>query len=147
MRLMLSALIAAAFGLLSCSEPQPVPLVLNTDNCDYCKMSVSDPKFGGEILTNKGKVYKFDAIECMAGFYAEATAVKHEDIHSMWVINLIRPGDFIDAKTAVFFQCGKFKSPMGKDYSAVPTENDYNRVAMNYQCKRLTWDDMVRAAQ
>lgn len=140
-------MITAALGIVSCSEPQPVPLVINTDNCDYCKMSVSDPKFGGELLTKKGKVYKFDAIECMAGFYAEATTVKHEDIHSMWVINLIRPGDLIDAKNAVFFQCNKFKSPMGMDYSAVPTEYDYNRVAMNYQCKRLTWDDMVRAAK
>lgn len=138
---------AIAFALLSCSEPQPTPLVINTDNCAYCQMTISDPKFGAELLTKKGKTYKFDAIECMAGFYAEASVVKHEDIHSMWVINLISPGDLINAKNAVFVHCDQIKSPMGGDFSAVPTENDFNRVSTNYQCRRITWDDIVQASK
>ncbi len=137
----------AVFGLISCSEPQPTPSIINTDNCAYCQMTISDPKFGAELLTKKGKIYKFDAIECMAGFYAEASVVKHEDIHSMWVINLISPGSLINAQNAVFVHCDQIKSPMGGDFSAVPTENDFNRISTNYQCRRMTWDDIVQASK
>ena len=31
-------------------------------------MTISDPQFGGEIITTKGKVYKFDDLHCMKGF-------------------------------------------------------------------------------
>lgn len=133
-------------GLMACSEQQPVPLVINTDNCDFCKMTISDPKFGAELLTNKGKIYKFDAIECLAGFCAEQT-VKPEDVHSRWAINLIRPGELIDVATSTFFQCERLPSPMGKNYSAVPTQTDFDRVAVNYQCRKMTWDEILRAEQ
>ena len=27
-----------------------------------------DPKFGGEVITKKGKIYKFDDLHCMVSF-------------------------------------------------------------------------------
>ena len=52
------------FGLLtlslsSCSTA-PQPIRIGQDNCDFCKMTISDNRFGAEIITKKGKVYIFD---------------------------------------------------------------------------------------
>ncbi len=142
---MSALLVISALGLFSCAEPKPQPLTINVDNCDFCKMTISNPAFGAELLTKKGKVYKFDAIECMAGFYGEESVVKHEDIHSMWAINLTRPGDLIDISTAILFQCDELKSPMGGNYSAISSEDDFKRTSSSYQCRRLSWADIVQA--
>ena len=53
--------------LLFCSsctiEPQPITYGLEA--CSSCKMTIVDPRFASEIVTRKGKVFKYDAIECM----------------------------------------------------------------------------------
>jgi len=47
------ALIAGLF-LTSCT-PKPEKIAFGKDNCAECKMPIMDPKFGGEIVTKKGK--------------------------------------------------------------------------------------------
>ena len=68
---------------LSCST-DPEPISFGVDQCTLCRMNISDSKFGAEIVTKKGKIFKYDAAECMlnamnmekisfgdaAGFYA-----------------------------------------------------------------------------
>lgn len=60
------ALILAMF-LSSCST-KPEPFNYGKDNCYFCKMGIVDPKYGGEVITKKGKVFKFDDLICMARF-------------------------------------------------------------------------------
>ncbi|HSN59587.1 MAG TPA: hypothetical protein VLR49_01530, partial [Ferruginibacter sp.] len=40
--------------LSSCST-DPQPLRIGQDNCDFCKMTISDKRFGAEVVTKKGK--------------------------------------------------------------------------------------------
>ena len=54
--------------LISCST-EPEPLVYGTDICHNCKMTLMDNKFGAELVTKKGKVYKFDDMNCFLNFY------------------------------------------------------------------------------
>jgi len=71
---------AASFMLLfiSCST-KPQPIQYGKDVCDHCKMTIVDQKFGGEIVTKKGKAYKFDDLICMAKFLGTGS-VKEDDI-------------------------------------------------------------------
>ncbi|RMD99433.1 MAG: nitrous oxide reductase, partial [Calditrichaeota bacterium] len=86
--------------LVSCS-PSPQPISFGQDSCDYCKMTIVDPKFSSELVTRKGKVYKFDSIECLAGFVMEKMPDRNK-IHSLWVANFNQPDQFLPAATAVF---------------------------------------------
>ena len=36
-------------------NPKPEKITFGKDNCAECKMTIMDPKFGGEIVTKKGK--------------------------------------------------------------------------------------------
>ena len=53
--------------LFSCTT-KTQPLRLGKDNCDYCRMTISDARFGAEIITAKGKAYKFDDMHCILSF-------------------------------------------------------------------------------
>jgi len=62
-----AALAALAVLLTSCNTG-PQPIVTGKDNCSFCKMTISDPRFGAEIVTATGKVFKFDDIYCLSAY-------------------------------------------------------------------------------
>ncbi len=46
----------------------PKAIDYGNDGCHFCKMTIVDKLHAAEVVTNKGKVYKFDATECMINF-------------------------------------------------------------------------------
>jgi len=48
-----------------CRPKGPVAIEYGQDICAFCKMIIADPRFGAEVITKTGKVYKFDSVECM----------------------------------------------------------------------------------
>ena len=61
------ALVLALIATAGCQRV-PRPLVAGVDACDFCRMTVSDTRFGGEIQSRTGKIHAFDAVECLASF-------------------------------------------------------------------------------
>ena len=54
--------------LFAACSPQPRPIEYGTDLCDFCRMTIVDKQHAAELVTDKGRVYKFDAIECMVNY-------------------------------------------------------------------------------
>ena len=124
-----SALIAFLF-IVGCN-PKPEKIAFGKDQCVECKMTIMDPKFGGEIITKKGKVYKFDDTHCMATFL-ERRGVELSDIHRTLFVEYDAPHDFVYVKTAEFVVSSKFKSPMGGNAAAFK-----NKIAAENKSKQL----------
>lgn len=85
--------IAAGALLLAACHTGPEPIAFGEDQCDYCKMSIADPKFGAELVTEKGRVYKFDALECMVPYmeanpdtYAHVLAIAYDDPETLYPV-------------------------------------------------------------
>ena len=57
-------LILLSLVLSSCQVSER-PIDYGADECDYCKMIIMDQRYGSELVTEKGKVYTFDAAECL----------------------------------------------------------------------------------
>jgi copper chaperone NosL len=112
----LLAVIAVALLLVACSSG-PVPIAYDQDSCDYCRMQISDPRYGGELITRTGKAHKFDSIECLASFYAglEDSAT----IRSLWVSDYRQPGTLIAAREALYIHHAGPGSPMGRGLLAM----------------------------
>jgi copper chaperone NosL len=55
----------AFFILLGCQPTGPDPIAFGKDQCHYCRMTIAEPNYGAELITEKGRVYKYDAAECM----------------------------------------------------------------------------------
>ncbi len=105
------AIVVLALLLLACSSG-PVPIAYDQDGCDYCRMQISDPRYGGELITRTGKVHKFDSIECLASFYA--TLQDSASVRSLWVSDYRMPGTLIPAREALYIHHEGPGSPMGR---------------------------------
>ncbi|HET7622195.1 MAG TPA: nitrous oxide reductase accessory protein NosL [Gemmatimonadaceae bacterium] len=110
------AAVALALLLAACSRG-PVPIAYDEDGCDYCRMQISDPRFGGELITRTGKVHKFDSIECLASFYAALQ--DSATVRSLWVSDYRKPGTLIPAREALYVHHEGPGSPMGRGLLAL----------------------------
>lgn len=80
-------------------------------------MTIVDKAHSAQLVTKKGKQYKYDAIECMARNVYEQTKLSEEGI--LLVADYGNPGEMLQAETASYIISPKIKSPMGANLSAV----------------------------
>jgi len=134
-------LLIIGVSLFSCATP-PVPLVYKKDMCDYCKMQLEDPHYGGEIITNKGKIYKFDAEECMINFLLK---MPDNLIQSSKVLaaDYNIQGQLLDAKKALYLSAGKMHSPMGLDIAAFSNKEEAKNAQGEFGGNIVAWDDAI----
>ncbi|TSA29938.1 MAG: hypothetical protein D4R68_01420 [Ignavibacteriales bacterium] len=132
------------FALLVSCQKSPEPIAYGSDGCENCKMTISDPKFGAELINTKGKIYKFDSAECLAAF---GRTIKPEEINSEWVTNFLMPGEFIKANDAAFLISNKIKSPMGLNISAFSNQKSLDEIRSTSGEKALDWKDVQSYVQ
>lgn len=114
--------------LVSC-QPTSQPINYGEDECVHCKMSIVDAPFAAELVTKKGKVFKFDAIECMMAYLREQT----EKEFSMYLVHDLNiPTDWQDATQCKYLVSKDLPSPMGGNLSAYST----NEGAENMQLSK-----------
>ena len=101
--------------LISCAEPGPKEINLGKDQCDHCKMTITEQKYATQLVTSKGRVYKFDDIICMEN-YANSNADIAKGARK-YVVDF-PSGKFIDAATATYITGGSIKSPMNGNTQA-----------------------------
>ena len=133
------ALLTAAFGA-ACGAREPEPIVLNEDPCDYCRMTISDARFGGEAVLPTGRVKKFDSAECLVN-WARATPADAQG--ALYVIDLQHPGTFVPAASAGFLKGALIKSPMGQAVVsfADTTKAEQQRAMLGGRV--LTWTQLL----
>jgi copper chaperone NosL len=124
------------FLLFSCGRTEPEKINYNTDECDYCKMSIADARFGTEIITQKGRVYKFDDISCLLEYRKENAKT---EFASFWVPDFVGKGEFVNAEKAFYVVSEKIKSPMGGNTAAFKTESDAKKLADEHQSTVVDW--------
>jgi copper chaperone NosL len=134
----------AALLLASCS-PKPEPIDYGNDICDFCKMNITDNKYAAELVTSKGKVYKFDSIECLFQF-KDLEFKSDDEIHSELVNDFSNPGELIDLKKAFFLKSEVFRSPMGMNVLSVSSEEKLNEIKSQHGGEVLTYSEVRKLA-
>lgn len=102
-------------------NPKAEKINYGKDTCGECKMTIMDPKFGAEIVTKKGKIYKFDDVHCLA-LFMERRAVSLDNISQTLFVDYDGGEEFIKVKSAEFVVSSQFKSPMGGNAAAFKNE-------------------------
>jgi copper chaperone NosL len=129
------------FSVFSCSNNQVVPLKLNVDNCDFCKMSIADGKYGAEVITQKGRVYKFDDIMCMVNYCKENADTK---IGAYYVNDFTQDNTLIPAENAFFLSGGAIQSPMHGGVVAFLSKNGVATFESKLNAKPITWEAIIK---
>lgn len=126
--------------LTGCSKG-PQPLNFGTDQCEHCRMTISDKKFGAEIVNDKGKAFKFDAAECMIKYLTSENT--DENNYMLLVIDYNQPETLIDAKSAAYIVSPLIKSPMGEDLAAFKSKKDAEEELNKIKNGNIyTWDEI-----
>lgn len=132
-------LILLTFGFfLSCSTKDIEPIKLNVDQCSFCKMTIADGKFGAEIITKKGRVYKFDDLHCMKGYLSE----NKTDVKSYFVHDYTKENILISAEKAFYLKDGAISSPMRGNIAAFVDESEASAFQSKLNAQPISFEEI-----
>src|SRR5688572_11735592 len=121
----------------------PGALVVGEDACDYCRMTITDPRYGGQVVTSRGRVLSFDAVECLASYVAEGEPSEIRSIH----VSDYGSGRMIRADEAVFVR-GKLQSSMGQGFVALAAPDPSLPASRSeFGAEVLRWTDVLADAR
>jgi copper chaperone NosL len=137
--------IVASLFLISISSCNagPEPLKTGIDNCYFCKMTLSDARFGAEIVTKKGKVYKFDDTHCILN-YLKTNDIKAADIKNIYLANYSGNHQLIDVNTAVLLNAAELRSPMNGNIAAFDVKDSLLAVQKRFPGVATTWNEIYK---
>jgi copper chaperone NosL len=138
------ASVAVAVAVAACAPPGPQAIADKGRGCDYCRMTISDERFGGQLITRKGKVYAFDAIECLASYYLQNAT--RDDGSELWVADFANPGHWVAAESALFARNDAHQSPMGLNLIAFSADAD-KTLGGEVQATLMRWPEVLALVQ
>ena len=136
-----SWLIIAIIGLgfVSC-EIKPQPISYGKDVCAYCSMIIVDQQHGSELITAKGRIYKYDSIECLIN----DTKDQDESEIAMKLCNHYHtPGELIPIEQASFLISEGIPSPMGAFLTAFDTNSSAIKAKEEHGGSVFSWDELL----
>jgi copper chaperone NosL len=135
-----TAIVLLCLTLVAC-KVEPEPLHFGKDGCHSCKMTLMDNKFGAEILTTKGKIYKFDDANCMLTFY-NSGQVPTDEMKEILIIDFSKPAKLIDARNALYVRSEFIKSPMASNVAAFESNEDLKNMNAEWKGIQLSWGEL-----
>lgn len=108
------ALVSLLALLLPGCKSGPVAIEYGKDECAGCKMILVDKHYGTEFITDKGKVFKFDDVNCLVDFMNDQKGL----VGKALVIDFNRSNQFLEAERAVYLNHTKLRTPMGSGIGA-----------------------------
>ncbi len=137
-KIFLNSLLIVPLFFYSCSV-EPSPINYGKEACNFCKMNIVDQQHGAEIVTKKGKVYKYDAIECML------QDLKNIEVNkvALFLVNTYnQPINLIDATQATYMKCEAIPSPMGAFLTAFSNQPEALKIKKLYGGDIFDWKEL-----
>lgn len=106
--------------LSGCFSQEPSEIRLHTDECTYCKMVISDIQFAAQLVSDKGKSYKFDSIECMAAYTHQNPEIAENA--RLYLSDYTQKENWMLLENASVYHSEEVQSPMGLSLFAIPSD-------------------------
>jgi copper chaperone NosL len=135
------SLLLTVFAFLSCSK-EPEPISYGLDMCHYCKMTIVTKTHAAQMVTDKGKQYKFDAIECMVRFLNEKQELIAKS--NLLITDYNSPGNMTNAKTAGYLICNEITSPMGANLTGFTSIEKAKAQIDNSTAEYYDWNGIIK---
>lgn len=124
--------------LLTSCNATPEPLQFGKDSCHSCKMVIFDKHYGGEIVSSKGKIFKFDDSSCMINFLKSGVIFEDQISHEL-LIDFANPGTLIDARSAHLVFSEALKTPMNGRVAAFSSSDAAAARNAEWNGKLVEW--------
>ncbi len=129
--------------LLSASScnPSPQALVIGKDNCHLCKMTISDPKYGAEVLTKKGKAYKFDDVHCVLSFL-HSKEIDDGQVKDIYVADFAGNHSLVNVNESFFLQSSEIHAPMNGNVIGFTNKDSMKNIAAQLNGTIINWEQL-----
>lgn len=108
----------------------PNSIKIGKDACSYCKMTVSDNRFGVVLVTEKGKNFIFDDSQCLAA-HLHSPQNSNIKIGGIYFTNFIGSHLLLNANEAFFVKSIKIHGPMNGSFAAFSNKDSAMRYIFN----------------
>ncbi|MBE0571377.1 MAG: nitrous oxide reductase accessory protein NosL [Ignavibacteriaceae bacterium] len=123
-------------------KAEPEPINYGQDECDFCRMQITDNRYGSELVTDKGKVFKFDEVGCMINYGLVKNLIGDAN-QKFLVTDFAAPESFIDATDGYYVHNEDFRSPMGLNVMAFDSEPSRQKFVAENNGHLLDWIDVI----
>jgi copper chaperone NosL len=137
----LITIIAFASVMASCSTG-PEPIAYGHDGCTYCDMTIMDHRYGTELITDKGKVFKFDSIECLVRYLKEGAA-EQNNVKLLLLTPFNFPETLEDANHSYILHSQGMPSPMGMFLTAFKDETTAKKFQQENGGTIYIWQELL----
>lgn len=120
---------------------EPRSVAYGRDECAFCRMVVSEPRYATALVTSKGKTLVFDSVECLASWCA-ANARDAKRARSLRVSVSAKPDEMMPADEA-YFSRAEHGSPMGKGLTAVRSPAEARAMGLAAGAALMRWPQVV----
>ena len=124
--------------ITSCSI-ESEPIEYGKDACYYCKMNIVDRQHAAEIVTKKGKAFKYDAIECMMKDIKDRD---ESEIALFLMTDYSTPGKLVDATKSTYLISENLPSPMGANLTGFEIKENAVKIQEEKTGKLYSWDEL-----
>lgn len=125
----------------SCSKT-PQPINYGQDMCHFCQMTIVSKTHAAQMVTDKGKQYKFDAIECILNFLDDEQELIKES--QFLISDYTSPGSMIDAKSSSFVISKQISSPMGANLTGFKSLEAAKKTIKDSSAAYYDWNGIFK---
>lgn len=129
--------------LASSCNAGPEAIKIGKDNCYFCKMTISDPRFASEIVTKKGRAYKFDDSHCLLA-YLKTNDVPATEIKDIYVANFSGNNELLNVTEAMFLQSEALRGPMGGTLAAFNHADSFKQAQQQFSAVAVHWKEISK---
>jgi copper chaperone NosL len=139
-----AAVVPTLAALEGCGESGPRAIAYGHEECSWCRMTVSDARYGAVQLTAHGKQEVFDSIECLAqATLALDSGAQVQAAARSWVTDSLHPGTLVPASTSRYLRSPGPGSPMGKGFRAFASTPDADREQRRNGGVTMGWEEVL----
>lgn len=124
--------------LFAACQVGPSTIEYGMDKCDYCDMTIVDSRFAAQMVTNKGKAYKFDSIECLV--HSKQQIFSDVNMAYTLICDYNNPGQFTSAEKATYLVSENIKSPMSEHLAGFKSNQEAIDVEKDNPGTIYDWD-------
>jgi len=135
------ALVFMPLLVLSSCSTEPQEINYGRDACDFCKMSIVDPRFSSQCMTTKGRSFHFDDNHCLFAFMKNGGVWRNE-LAGVYFSDFAVKDKWIKSEDAMLLQSDLLRSPMLGNLAAFSTEKDRDEAMKTFNGQKLKWEDV-----
>ena len=135
------AILLFSILLMNSCNTEPQAIVQGKDNCHLCKMTITDSKYGAEILTKKGKVYKFDDVHCLLSFL-QTKKLEEMQVKEIYVVDYTGNHSLVKVNESFLLQGDEIRGPMNGNIIAFKDKDSMKNLAAQLKGVAISWEQL-----